>query len=933
MKLGHLNSNFKTKKHINSRPFIFQNFGNLIYFDKLKPDYFYFNTLLSDYEMNKPNPRYRSKANSIGQQALSILGSSPLINDDNLENTIFYQRIEQAQKILQAGILYEHQNEKNYIERKIKELEKNIDKNDKEQSDTLYVVKNLLQKLNSSEGIDYLALINLINILRQGLKNTQAIYKDNKRHIEEVNKQYEIAKEKYISQQEGLDASGKNKSLTPSTAERRRQRFENQSKKIYLNHKTFVTKNPNSRIAEILNSNMRDVRNIDSILAETVTNTIKKILESKKLYNKIQAQITLKTLQKNYLPTEEEIKHIIVTDALKMTSKNIHKILNKEIDFNGIAEEIAKYFTETETQTFDIDIEGFYDNFGFLGKHLDFFKKGTDWGEGSAKGLYEAVEELYKNVRTTNEKLTPEQQWTKENLGRKFSTYIKLIHKIEAFSTAAKKDQDNITEFSLTLPGEKRGEKVEILLKIDDKGALKIEGDFLKSQIGKALGFKSFKPKTLESMITTLKKRISLQIKQQLTSIILKTTSKTLEKQAKEQLKQGLENIRVSIGGPKWSEIIVQIQASLKSGKILAGPVNLKTDNITIECFYDEDSYSFDLSLSPSEVQNIAEAAEKEIQEKEKTFLKEYQTAVMADLQEFGSKKSKKYNKFIEYSEKFQSQNNIRLSYIEKTKKTIKQLDKEFEKGKIDEKEYKIKKQKEEAFLDELENSIYISSTSKTYNNYMDQIGFIGGSVGASIVEQIDNLNQLFTEAGVPLNKKEENWLISAAINNSSLSVIGHKNESIIENYLGSLATFALFSESGAEMPILKKIAENKKISKESGNIIHLYFVNGAYYPGSYVLQQASNHIDNILNNIQTIFSDNNSSFENGVKITNTVNFSDIPNTSNYKNKNAGHNTHPWKTVSQTAKNKTKINILFLAGLLDLVRKLNDELNEIEIPS
>ena len=58
--------NGKFKSHLPSRPFNFFNFGNLIFFDGLNPNYFYFNSLLSSYEMNPPNPRYTSRANKIG---------------------------------------------------------------------------------------------------------------------------------------------------------------------------------------------------------------------------------------------------------------------------------------------------------------------------------------------------------------------------------------------------------------------------------------------------------------------------------------------------------------------------------------------------------------------------------------------------------------------------------------------------------------------------------------------------------------------------------------------------------------------------------------------------------------------------------------------------------------------------------------------------
>jgi len=293
--------------------------------------------------------------------------------------------------------------------------------------------------------------------------------------------------------------------------------------------------------------------------------------------------------------------------------------------------------------------------------------------------------------------------------------------------------------------------------------------------------------------------------------------------------------------------------------------------------------------------------------------------------------KNKQYNQYAEYAKKFFEQDEKRQTYITKTKEILQQLDKDFFDKKIDINTYNNEKDAQLAFLNELENTLYISSTAKTYNNYMDNIGFIGGSVGSNIVAQIEHLNDLFTAAGMGLTPVELNWLIFAAINNSSLSVVGHKNESIIENYLGSLATFALFSEGGAELEILQNIKNPKEMATTTPNIMHLFFVNGAYYPGSYVLQQAVNHLKLILSDMENTIMGNHSSFQNGVKITNTVNFQDLPNNANSKRKQ--NTNRPWQAVSATAQRKTSLHIIFLAGLLSVVTNLTKQLNEIKLPT
>jgi len=50
------------------------------------------------------------------------------------------------------------------------------------------------------------------------------------------------------------------------------------------------------------------------------------------------------------------------------------------------------------------------------------------------------------------------------------------------------------------------------------------------------------------------------------------------------------------------------------------------------------------------------------------------------------------------------------------------------------------------------------------------------------------------------------NWLYTAIINCSPVSLIGEKHKNIIEDYLGALAAFALFDEGSAEAKIIHSI-------------------------------------------------------------------------------------------------------------------------------
>jgi len=86
----------------------FAKMGNLMFYSSNGVDasdrFFFFKTLLTDYAKNN-NPEYTKKANEIGNAAVSALSNSPLGQLNN-EDSRVVQLLEQALKILQAGIEY-----------------------------------------------------------------------------------------------------------------------------------------------------------------------------------------------------------------------------------------------------------------------------------------------------------------------------------------------------------------------------------------------------------------------------------------------------------------------------------------------------------------------------------------------------------------------------------------------------------------------------------------------------------------------------------------------------------------------------------------------------------------------------------------------------------------------------------------------------------
>jgi len=237
-----------------------------------------------------------------------------------------------------------------------------------------------------------------------------------------------------------------------------------------------------------------------------------------------------------------------------------------------------------------------------------------------------------------------------------------------------------------------------------------------------------------------------------------------------------------------------------------------------------------------------------------------------------------------------------------------------------------IAKRREQIF-DSLKNSFFISSTMKTYNQYQNNIGFKGGSLGANLLEQLDNLEELFNESGIDFAAQDKEWLLGAIINCSPASIIGERNKNIIENYLGSMAAFALFDEGGAELRIIESLDNpDKSPINSSPDILHLYVVNGVYVPGSFVLERTCQELEECLKLGTMALKMGNQGAS--VQIRNTMTENNIPN----RGKGGVTDSDPWGSVASRAINNVSIKIVFLGGLLDILNSMNSKLGNLTLP-
>jgi hypothetical protein len=136
-----------------------------------------------------------------------------------------------------------------------------------------------------------------------------------------------------------------------------------------------------------------------------------------------------------------------------------------------------------------------------------------------------------------------------------------------------------------------------------------------------------------------------------------------------------------------------------------------------------------------------------------------------------------------------------------------------------------------------MKDNIIVTETDKTFNTYFNDIGFVNGSLGGNLTTQLQNFQELFNAAGVGMTNTEVEWL-EIAIVNCAHRALGAEKKDPIEHYLSTLAGFAVFDEGSAELELIASKAPQDIIELGSPQLMHLYKLDGLYYPGSFVLER-----------------------------------------------------------------------------------------------
>ena len=978
----------------------FKQLGNLAFYDGWSPNYVYFSSLLAMANSDNLNKKAwggidRQAASKIAAEAIGHAQQYSHLNGMNPEeaNDTMQLKMQQIINFLSSAITYEENNEKTYFQKKFIELSKTFTPNE---IAAIQPLQELMEGLKDQNSTDYYKnYISLINVLLNGLENTKTIAKRETERIEEIDKAVEGIIDRHTQQIKGLYTSryqGRtNKNGQAYKLESMIQRAEENLRKNvkiqYLTHSNLTsgtysertihhkdgTKELEKKTHFLLGSKgafAKINKSIDTELAHWATDTIKKVAASSTFIRKMAKQI-----QGKYPPDADfsllipELKQQIILTIQQYGLKDLKRMLAKKYTKKA-CKEVIKDLVDPEKDDNTIfnmvasyNIQGLYLNYGQVGKTSKLFKDAEsidDLYGPKAEGLYDALSYLIKICKSKNIKLTEEQSYLKQvfeqddswQAAEEMNDIIRNIEKLQthlAELNRRKKENDlelnELMEDTFTLGQDSSGQDIILSFAIDgDKVIIDQSSGSLGSSIRKLEGAEYFDfqklTSSVQNMASVLKRRASKQLQERLANnmynILNSDDFEFDEEYLMNQVKQGLENMHISVTGPKVSELASAIQFQQRGDNLIVdwqGGINGKNDVVVITV--DDVISNIKINGPTNRLEEVlVDNINPELEFARKEFLTEWnkqlkQTIATANRKNYAKKYTHVARAFLKNAAQ-------RDSWDEKLTEKYKELQAAWgnqkkiliKAGIKEEKLEKIKKQ----FLNTLASSFYVSTTVKSYDTYLNNMGFTGGSLGSSLNSQLTRLANLFSLSGLSIDA-DFKWLKSAIINCSPLTIAGESNKELIENYLGSIAAFALFDEGGAEGKLITnymKDMERFKNSQVNPNILHLYRVNGIYVPGSYVLRQVYNALTGtVMPLIDSI--DNTMRAGATVEIINGVSENMIPN------RPIAHTSHPktsaWKIVGRQAEKSSSIQILFLAGLFDIANSINNTLNNLPIPT
>lgn len=963
-----------------NKPSIFKQIGNLAFYDGWHPDYVYFNTLLTiqnneQFYHNSHSSYNIDKAAAFAAHAVSDAQRMQTFGTQEFHDNYFLKKLEIICTFLEKAIKIERKSEMNYF----KELYNDL-KNKFPDSDDIPVLQKIYKTVRQSlknGAFDYEEFIMGINILKSGLNNAKTIFNYENNRLQKLTPTIEgIFDSREHQTKSLLEHYGKSIQEVQERADKSRARLKRKyvveyAEKGQLTQRTNRGQGP-YKLWGAGKIETTIPKAIDRVIAEWANDTISKIINQREWLDQIIAKMQVNyPYNGNFKMLEQDVQQRIILAIISYGINNLQLVLQGKLT-DEMTEKLVNDLSDSNNHFLDVSselhIEGLEkNNFGLSVTQIKLFndaKDATDILKSSGEKLYEALERTLKITEKQQNKTLLQEILEKSSMNngktssmQDIDSIIELIN----YVSQLKKEMDQYEE-DFNKSHSRKAHKViesEHQSKVDarikfvvDGGQIKIDQSSLtqlRDIVGGTAGFaalgfnvNALNSQSLTSMLRTLKAQASRRTRAILATAIKdfmkKRTAKLTQSKILNILRGEMSKATIHINGPSLAELLPGLQLVQRGSSYYFDWNNYKGKNDSVEIIINTTALANAVTNS---IRGTVELDSKQI-------TADLREALNGPLAEARRDYLSTIQSYLNTTVKNATQNNHQNKYSEiadKYLQVLKKNDEEHKAIKNARRRFKYAIQKWAAqyangnkqlqnevvdtLLHNIEDSVYVSNTTKSANDYWNEMGVKGGELGkiangTNLNLQLSRIQDIFKSAGIPIPEYELQWLTSAIINCFPGSVVKEANKFMIEQYLGSLIAFALFDEGSAEGQIVdnlyQKVQNEESKSLFGVNNMHLYIVDSLYYPGSFILQRTLDEIKGtLMNQLQQV--DTITRKGAGVIIINRASESMIGN------RPIATTTSPksdvWASTGQAVKNSIDIKILFLAGLMDIINSIN----------
>lgn len=699
---------------------------------------------------------------------------------------------------------------------------------------------------------------------------------------------------------------------------------------------------------------------IDDKMANFINDQINKAWESTELKQKflfiIQNYYNNIRTNDPITVTEDELKKTLTSLVMKYVRANQDKIVDSFISkqaMQKVEQDMMKQLQRGVIST-EFQVTGVTPSQFWL-KQLPYFSEEQEKYK-SAAGIFNAINNFLKHVRKTKvHNLNQEERDFYHDEELKLSTKneqvkFDFINRLERYTQALRNlmKREGKTSIRKVLKVGKGEDQKEytFIFRFDKNGRVVIPDGFVQifmqstdAEHAKILQ-DFFIPKgkvtanTLEGFVGSGKSKINVAYLQ----IFNKIRLDAAKKKTFDAIEKNLSEVKMNIKGPQQSEIIAALQLEKRGEELVVywpGHENNKNDLITISTTYNQKNLVMEIkniflnTLDVKRINRLMNVIQKDRTRAATEFQKEFSRR-MSYSKRHDNFATKGISGYHDYEEKKKAFLQASEKFYKKSEQALAQLDEAYniltqDLDKTNQKQAKQElKLKYDALRNDLLNSFYRSDTMKDYVEYQNNVGFLGGSIGTSLMEQLKTIAAVMRDAGLTLETDSLALLADIIINTGSHTIIHKRYHRVIETYLGAVAGFMLFDEGGAEASILTDRIKKRYKATTEPRILHLYRLNGIYFPSSYVLNETLKGIQQLDKTITQIRKDKSYTHGATIHIVNNMSVNSI------KDVESGN---PWTAIGQKALNGgVSLQITFMGGLMQILDNLQARMEQIAIP-